>query len=404
MKQSLCLLFLALICTGMVAQSGKTDVASGPGERLAVDSWQVDVNQMDGARREMITRTVEDLQAQGGATRSVVGLMLAAAGQSALNSMVDIAATEIVKLATYEQTQKKEWLRLVENECNYSDNIASVRNLNDFYSETSRYGAMDPSNMIFDGISVHGVKDGQEVLFLSCHIDESRLDHLFQHGKFFLILDTLAFYPYNCHLPNLEANGIHIRGNEDFGRNNSFSYDERDNLTISMDISISSSWINEAIMIQKDVELGRFKMQLSIPSGTEVYTYSRTRSIGSSVIPITGDSFVVPRSFMPISGTEKMWGTGEYSMSITIKESCNFSQDPQRNGKLKNWKQDYKQLRKMQKKDSQISEYTKTLWKQNGNSFMKSMVKQSLSKGVSSINFTSGGSNSGTSGSAMKGK
>ena len=391
MKQLLCFLTLLFLSAVLAAQPG-------------IDSWQVDVNQMDAGRREMITRTVEDIQARGGATRGVVALMAAAAGQAAVSSLVDITATEIVKLATYNQTQKREWSRMIENECSFTDSIVSVRGMNDFYSETSRYGAMDPSNMNFDGISVRGVKDGREVLFLSCHIDESRLDHLFQHGKFCLVVDTLSFYPYNCHLPNLGANGIHLRGGEDFGRDNSFSYDERDNLTVTMDISLSSSWINEAIMIQRDVFLGKFRMQVTIPSGTEVYTYSRARvdalrdklrnggqvewAVDTTYIPIAGDCFVVPRSYMPISGTEKMWGTGEYMMTVTIRETCRFSQDASRNAKLRNWKEDYKQLRKMQQKDSQFTEYARTLWKQNGNSLMKTMIKQGLSKGTSTINFT----------------
>lgn len=399
MKKHLSFALLLSLCSSLMAQNAT------PASGQNAESWIVTVNEMDPARREMITRTVEELQSQGGATRSVVGGMLLAAGHAGVTALVDVTATEIVRLATLRKTQKQEWIKMIQNECNYTDSISSIRGLKDFYTETSRLGALDPSNMNFDGISVRGMRDGHEVLYLSCHIDDSRLEHLYQHSKFCLVVDTIAFHPYECHLPNLSANGIYLKPGEATERNNRFSYDEREHLTIGMELSLSSSWINEAITVQKDVELGRFNMSVTIPSGTEVYTYSRAAidqnrkllaegtapegvQLDTTYVALNGDCFVVPRSFMPINGNESMWGTGEYTMKVKFRESCQFSQDATHNEKMKHWAQDYRQLRKMQKKGSEFTRYWRTLWEQNGNTLMKAMIKSGLASGAAEAGLT----------------
>lgn len=419
---------LALAQNGGPARGGNPPSGGTGGGEDAVEGWMVSVNRMDDHRRELITRTVEKLQEQGGATRAILTGMLVSAGTSVLSSVIDIIATEVVNLANYRKNQKQAWMRMIQNECSYSDSISSIRGLQDFYSETSRFGALDPSNINFDGISVQGMYSGKEVLYLSCHIDTTRLDHLFQHSKFYLVVDTICFHPYSCHLPNLSANGIRLFPGMQTERDNRFSYDERERLTIGMEVSLSSSWVNEAVMVQRDVELGTFKLQFTIPSGTEVYSYSRraiennrcriaanpdlSGQLDTNFVNIMGDCFVVPRSFMPISGSERMWGTGEYNMKVKFSETCHFVSDENRNPKMKNWHQDYKQLRSMQNKSSEFVEYFQTLWQQNGNNMIKTMVRQSLSSGASAAGLTSsasgargasgGGAGAGASAGGMK--
>lgn len=390
MKKLVSFLLLMSLCVQALAQS---------------DSWTVTVNDMDPVRRDRITSTVEAIQARGGASRSILGGMAIAAGTAGASVMVDVATNEIMRLINLPKTQKQEWIKMIDNECTYTDSISSIRGLKDFYTETSRLGALDPSNINFDGISVRGMRNGKEVLYLSCHIDDSRLAHLYQHSKFCLVVDTIAFHPYECHLPNLGANGIHLMPGEETDRDNSFSYDERENLTIGMDLSLYSSWINEAITIQNEVKLGEFSMSVTIPKGTELYTYSRAtidknrKMIADGIAPagaqldtayvsLNGDCFVVPRSYMPINGNESMWGTGEYNIKIIFSETCRFSQDAEHNDKMKHWHQDYNQLRKMQKKSTSFAGYFRTLWEQNGNTIMKTMIKSSLSKGASDVGLT----------------
>lgn len=350
---------------------------------IEMDSWQVSVNPMNQECRKRITSVVTDMQAQG-ATRSIAGDILKSMGYGGITAAVDVVATEIINLAKYRKQQKQKWMQMIQNECNYTDSITSIKGLKDFYTETSRYGALDPSNINFDGISIRGIRNGEEVLYLSCHIDTTRLSHLFRHSKFHLVVDTISFNPFACHLPNLTANGIRMMKDDKSGRDNGFKFSEREHLTIGMELSLSSSWINEAVMVQQNVQLGTFKLNVVIPDNVQTYHYSRAEALknNTELIDMEGDCFVVPRSFMPISGTERMWGTGEYNIKVKFRESCQFSQNTSTNEKLKHWHKDYKQLRKMQKKGSEVGEYFRTLWNQSGTTLIKTMVKQGLNSSL----------------------
>lgn len=399
---------LVAVCVSAQPQMPMGGGGNAPKSNAPAEFMQVDINPMSPVTREKITRAAEEMQQRGGSTRGVVTDVFKAAGFGAVSSLIDVATTEIIHLFSYRKEQKNKWLRLIENENNYTDSISSMRGLNDFYTETSRFGALDPSNINFDGISIRGQRNGEEVLFLSCHIDTTRLEHLFQHSKFYLVVDSIVFNPYKCHLPNLSANGIRMA--EDSERNNKFNYNERSHLTIGMELTLSSSWINEAVFVQKNVQLGTFKLNVNIPDGTQLYTYSRkaaernrqlmlanpSLNLDTTMVSMEGDCFIVPRSYMPINGEENMWGTGEYNVKVKFREVCQFSQDATRNEKLKHWKKDYKQLRKMQKQGSGFGEYIKSVWNQNGTTLMKSVIKQGLTQFASDMGATqSGGSTPG---------
>lgn len=396
-------LFFSTLCLCIMAQAQPESGLSGAVMMEEVDNWQISVNTMDSGCRDRITSVVDRMQANG-ATRSVAGDILKAMGYGGITAAVDIVATEVINLAKYRKQQKQKWMQMIQQENNYTDSLMYVSGVKDFYSETSGYGALDPSNINFDGISLRGMRNGDEVVFISCHIDTTRLDHLFQHSKFHLVVDTIAFNPFKCHLPNLAANGIRMMKDDKNGRDNSFKFSEREHLTIGMELSVYSSWINEAVMVQKDVLLGTFKMNVRIPDNVQSYHYSRAEALreNKELVEMEGDCFVVPRSFMPISATERMWGTGEYNLKIKFRESCQFSQDATTNEKLKHWEKDYKQLRAMQKNGSQANEYFSTLWKQNGATLVKTMVKQGLNSGLQSAGILPAGSSSGMSASKSK--
>ena len=396
-------LFFSTLCLCIMAQAQPESGLSGAVMMEEVDNWQISINTMDPGCRDRITSVVNRMQANG-ATRSVTADILKAMGYGGITAAVDIVATEVINLAKYRKQQKQKWMQMIQQENNYTDSLMYVSGVKDFYSETSGYGALDPSNINFDGISLRGMRNGDEVVFISCHIDTTRLDHLFQHSKFHLVVDTVAFNPFKCHLPNLAANGIRMMKDDKNGRDNSFKFSEREHLTIGMELSVYSSWINEAVMVQKDVLLGTFKMSVRIPDNVQSYHYSRAEALrdNKELVEMEGDCFVVPRSFMPISATERMWGTGEYNLKVKFRESCQFSQDATTNEKLKHWEKDYKQLRAMQKKGSQANEYFSTLWKQNGTTLVKTMVKQGLNFGLQSAGILPAGSSSGMSASKSK--
>lgn len=406
-------LALATVCITAQPQMPMGGGDKGPQGNATNEFMQVDINPMSPFTREKITRAAEEMQQRGGTTRGIMTDVLKAAGFGAVSSLIDVTTSEIINLVSYRKKQKAAWWKLIENESNYTDSISSMRGLNDFYTEASYFDALDPSNINFDGISIRGKRDGKEVLYLSCHIDTTRLEHLFQHSKFYLVVDSIVFNPFMCHLPNLSANGI--QSTMDSERNNKFDYSERNHLTIGMELTLFSSWINEAVFVQKNVQLGTFKLNVTIPDGTELYTYSRravehnkqlmlnnpSLRLDTTTVSMEGDCFIVPRSYMPLNGEQKMWGTGEYNIKVKFREVCEFSKDATRNEKLKHWKQDYKQLRKMQKKGSELGEYFKNIWEQNGTTLMKTMIKQGLTTGASEIGLSQSAGGGGAAGGGM---
>jgi len=396
-RQLFCTFSLFLCCLAGMAQPPRGDRPNG----ALGDSWEVSVNQMKPASQEKVNQIVEELQAKGGATRSILAAVGGSLLAGATSAIIDVAVTEIVNAIQYKQKKKKEWRQMIERECNYTDSITSIKGLKDFYSEVSTLGALDPSNINFDGISLRGTRDGEEVLYMSCHIDTTRLDHMFQHSKFNLVLDTLIFHPYQCHLPNLQANGIRLLSGQTSERDNSFSFDERQNLRVALEMTLTSSWINEAVMVMDNVELGKFKLNIDINSAVPEFIYSRkqierNRAVGlqrdTTFIDIEGDCFVVPRSYMPISGGKRMWGTGEYNVKVKMRETCQFVNDKDRNKKMKQWYKDYRQMRKLQKHGNPVGQYFKTLWEQHGNTMIKQVIKQGLTTGVNATGINKIGS------------
>jgi hypothetical protein len=375
-----------------------------------VDSWEVNVRQMPADTRNEITRTMEQLNgsAQDRGILADIGTTL---GIGVVGGLVDAVVTETFNLINYRKKQKAEWMKMIMNENSYTDSISSIRGIRDFYASNSRFGALDPSDINFDGIEIRGIRNGNEVIYLSCSIDRNNLEHLFRHSKFTLVIDSMAFYPYNCHLPNLTANGIKTISDLRHGcaaikgdsivrpgtGGNGFSFDERNDLRVKISFSIFSSWINQAIQIHKDVELGNFTFDIAIPDNVRLFSYSRKAIIdraqklpeneresflNSHLLRVEGDSFVVPRSYMPLSNGRPMWGTGEYTIKVKVSESCRFADN---SDKARHWREDYKRLRQMQQRSGEVEEYFTTLWNQYGTQLVKSSYSSTLKTALTDL-------------------
>lgn len=83
---------------------------------------------------------------------------------------------------------------------------------------------------------------------------------------------------------------------------------------------------------------------------------------------------------MPMTNGQRQWGTGEYNMKVRFRESCQFAPDATYNEKLRHWHRDYKQLRRLQRKGNETAEYLRSIWQQNGNTFTKTLIKQTLTQ------------------------
>lgn len=258
-----------------------------------------------------------------------------------VTSFIDLGVNAIGSLLTRNARLKEEWEETVKAENIYKTKISTVSEINDFYKEASFEGAMDPKGMRFDGIGCLRMEDNDTVFYLSCHIDRSKIDRIVKHSKFELVLDTLIVSPTHSNLPNTYLDLP-------------YSFAERDNFTLSMNIKLISSWMNEIVQLQKNQELGAFV--LNVPVDPEeldekgFLRYVRNRD-EEPVYKIVGESFIVPRSYMGYRDKDdnykNIWGTGEYKLEIELKETCDVTEQYR-----ENWKKDRKRRKKLMEKES----------------------------------------------------
>lgn len=258
-----------------------------------------------------------------------------------VTSFIDLGVNAIGSLLTRNARLKEEWEETVKAENIYKTKISTVSEINDFYKDASFEGAMDPKGMRFDGIGCLRLEDNDTVFYLSCHIDRSKIDRIVKHSKFELVLDTLIVSPTHSNLPNTYLDLP-------------YSFAERDNFTLSMNIKLISSWMNEIVQLQKNQELGAFV--LNVPVDPEeldekgFLRYVRNRDEGPTY-KIVGESFIVPRSYMGYRDKDdnykNIWGTGEYKLEIELKETCDVTEQYR-----ENWKKDRKRRKKLMEKES----------------------------------------------------
>ena len=289
---------------------------------------------------EDIARQSEEL-----GTRSYLGDLFQAsleAGKSIASgyviSFVDLGINTI-GLVTRNSRLKKEWEETVKSENVYTTQINTVSEVNDFYKETSFDGAMDPKGMRFDGIGCMRKEGNDTVFYISCHIDRSKINRIINHSKFELVIDTLIISPERSNLPNTSLNIP-------------YSFDERKNFTLSMKIKLTSSWMNEIVQLQKDQELGEFNINIPVEQDMlDSKGFLRyVRNAGDApAYKVVGESFIVPRSFMGYrdenDNYRNSWGTGEYKLSIELRETCDLTDNYR-----KQWKEDRKRRKSMQQK------------------------------------------------------
>lgn len=307
-------------------------------------------------------------------TRGYLGDLFNAGKESAkgiasgyVTSFIDLGVNAIASLLTRNARQKEEWEKTVQAENQFHTTLSTVSELNDFYKETSFDGAMDPKGMRFDGIGCLRKEGRDTAFYLSCHIDRSKISRIIKHSKFQLVLDTLIVNPLHSNLPNTPLNLP-------------FSFDERKNFTLSMDIRLTSSWMNEIVQLQKDQELGAFTITIPVsPEQLDERGYLRyVRAEGE--VPryeVVGESFIVPRSFMGYrdenGNYRNSWGTGEYKLDIELRETCDVTDQYRAN-----WKQDRKRRKKLMPKEGFLDTTWQVISNQRWDELTRSWVITTL--------------------------
>ena len=286
---------------------------------------------------------------------------------SYVTSFIDLGVNAIGAFFTRNSRLKEEWEETVKQENVYQTQISTVSEVNDFYKQTSFDGAMDPKGMRFDGIGCLRKENKDTVFYISCHIDRSKINRIINHSKFELVLDTLIISPTHSNLPN---SSLDIP----------FSFEERKNFTLSMDIKLLSSWMNEIVQLQKNQELGEFSINIPVDQSVlDNKGYLRYVRNANDVpaYKVLGESFIVPRSYMGYrdenDNYKNSWGTGEYKLDITLKETCDVTEQYR-----KKWKEDRKRRKEMQPKENFFASSWQTISNQRWDELTKSWVITTL--------------------------
>lgn len=291
-----------------------------------------------------------------------------------VTSFIDLGVNAVGALFTRNSRLKEEWEETVKQENVYQTQISTVSEVNDFYKQTSFDGAMDPKGMRFDGIGCLRKENNDTVFYISCHIDRSKISRIINHSKFELVLDTLVISPTHSNLPN---SSLDIP----------FSFEERKNFTLSMNIKLLSSWMNEIVQLQKNQELGEFSINIPVDQSVldkkGYLRYVRNANDAPSY-KVLGESFIVPRSYMGYrdenDNYKNSWGTGEYKLDITLKETCDVTEQYR-----KKWKEDRKRRKGMQPKENFFASSWQTISNQRWDELTKSWVITTLKAPASII-------------------
>lgn len=291
-----------------------------------------------------------------------------------VTSFIDLGVNAIGALLTRNSRLKEEWEETVKQENVYQTQISTVSEVNDFYKQTSFDGAMDPKGMRFDGIGCLRKENKDTVFYISCHIDRSKINRIINHSKFELVLDTLIISPTHSNLPN---SSLDIP----------FSFEERKNFTLSMNIKLLSSWMNEIVQLQKNQELGEFSINIPVDQSVldnKGYLHYVRNANDAPAYKVLGESFIVPRSYMGYrdenDNYKNSWGTGEYKLDITLKETCDVTEQYR-----KKWKEDRKRRKEMQPKENFFASSWQTISNQRWDEFTKSWVITTLKAPASII-------------------
>lgn len=251
------------------------------------------------------------------------------------------------------KNDRENWLRTAERQNHFKQTLQTQTFIDDFYYGNSTSGALDPMNMKFNGFGclcymrpdanppAGGGPDtaqvkpeyaGQDLpldfradnqgtpeiweFYVSCKLRDDSLGraHIVNHSKFYVELDQLVFDTRHSSLPN---DSLPRRVQR------SFDFNKRKNLTFTVNVKVFSSWVNEAIMLTNNQQIGEFNIIAHIDSsdlnsdGVFVYVPELHRE----KVNVTGESFIVPRSYTGTADAPS-WGSGQYRLEMTVSEDC----------------------------------------------------------------------------------
>jgi hypothetical protein len=265
------------------------------------------------------------------------------------NDLIGSGVSAIVEAL---RSKKNDWLQQVHRDCTFTRQLPMQQNISDFYANISTKGALDPDSIIFNGfgcqqfLKYRDERDSIQYLLvfkMKCSLrnDEYGKARILNHGKFEVQLDTLIINPYLCNLPNDSLTAENVKECR-----TPFDFRRRKNFKFKIDAEVTSSWLNEAILLNQDQKLGTFSISAVIPDSTYLcsstdstypgyFVYDRFSTRQDSVrkkiaknVSVSGECFIVPRSYIGYESSDsnnQIWGTGQYKIDMTLSESCDIN-------------------------------------------------------------------------------
>ena len=346
------------------AQAGGPPARNNPSEQTVPAQRVYRVFAVNESDSSLIAQNNEALCRSGSSNRGILtGLGVAIAASyanvlvqktvTATSNAMGVVVKYISSLIHKEKNDREAWRKAVQQQSRFVQNLATVNYIDDFYYTSSSYGALDPMNMKFNGFGCKcsmspaemmgrgGNRKGQssqssvirsgaeaeqasdsEILefYVLCKLrrDSLGLHHIVNHSKFYVDVDQLVFDTRHTSLPNDSLPGRALKP---------FDFRGRKNLTFNLNVKVYSSWVNEAIMLTDNQQIGEFNITARIDSGdldqNGLFVYDPVKHLGK--VSVTGDCFLVPRSFTGTSNAPS-WGTGQYRLDMTVSETCSMNE------------------------------------------------------------------------------
>lgn len=351
-------------------QKGRSEGKTVTGQR----KYRIVVNEGNDSTIAEFNRGLESLRGSlnnRGFVENLVGLYKTSAASQAVSLTTGLLDFGLNSLISASKSKKPEWEKTVKKECTFVKQLPMQMEILDFYRSPSSNGPLDPTDMNFNGFGCKQVIEfvdslgnpyEEEVFYVSCKVKSGPEGkaRMLNHSKFEVEVDTLRFNYRLCDLPN-DSLGM------DPQNRIGFSFDNRKDLKFMVNVAITSSWINQALMVFNDQPLGEFDIVASIDpkyideDGIFRY-YASDEKDSKKDVRVSGDCFLVPRSYVGSSDMENVqesWGTGQYKVEMKISEVCNINrkyyQSP--DGKdNKEWKKEWAKIKSRRRQPS--------VWKQ----------------------------------------
>ena len=271
---------------------------------------------------------------RGEAQRGLLGDLLwqgytSAFKQKTVNATSNLISLGINYISEALKSDREKWYRRAQQQCYYYQPLSTEAQIDDFYALPSTKGAMDPENLKFEGFGcknyIEAVDTGKGVgvFYIYCKMrrDSVGLRHIINHSKFLVEIDSLVFYPKYCNLPNDSTGSVESR----------FSFEKRDNLNLQLKVRFYSSWMNQAMILANNQQLGEFTIKVKVDkeklNADSLFIYDKNDPDYEKLISIDGDCYIVPRSYTgTIDGVnyQPTWGTGQYRVEMEVSEQCSI--------------------------------------------------------------------------------